>query len=316
MFLFTGLLTLVKVDTMNADRAVTFARSCGKDDSYMNLYYQMLLRKSDEVNSHWFKYIFPRHPATVLENLERLYLLPNLPTEEVRIPKIIHQIWVGPKPFPHHYGIWQETWKGLGWEYYLWTDKEVADLEMTNRELYEQEANYGAKADIARIEILHQFGGLYVDVDFECLQPESFEDLHRSYDFYCGMTPLDCKSFVLNNALIGSIPGHPILTAIIEELPHLYAFIAETTMTWSDSILLKGPGLFTTMFIDHADHGYHDIAFPPGYFYPLGVFQSKNQKFFEKYPEENFFEEVKNQVKKPETLAIHWWEGSWVLEKK
>jgi mannosyltransferase OCH1-like enzyme len=65
---------------------------------------------------------------------------------------------------------------------------------------------------------LYRFGGLYVDTDFELLQPEKLDSLHKACDFYCGLTPLDCQAFLINNAIIGSIPGHPILKACITSL--------------------------------------------------------------------------------------------------
>lgn len=42
-------------------------------------------------------------------------------------------------------------------------------------------------------------GGLYVDTDFLCLA--SFEDLHRRYDFYTGVS--NTGTFELNNGLVG-----------------------------------------------------------------------------------------------------------------
>ena len=52
----------------------------------------------------------------------------------------------------------------------FWDDEKLSDLNMVNKELLLKFKNYGAKSDIARLEILHQIGGLYLDTDFECLK--------------------------------------------------------------------------------------------------------------------------------------------------
>lgn len=50
-----------------------------------------------------------------------------------------------------------------------------------------------------RRQILLREGGLYVDVDFVCFG--SFDELHRTRDFYAGLS--NTGTFELNNALIG-----------------------------------------------------------------------------------------------------------------
>lgn len=48
-------------------------------------------------------------------------------------------------------------------------------------------------------QILLRYGGLYVDVDFLCLG--AFDDLHRRYEMYTGMS--NTGTFELNNGLVG-----------------------------------------------------------------------------------------------------------------
>ena len=132
------------------------------------------------------------------------------------IPKIIHQIWLG-TPLPVRYQQFQATWKKFhpDWEYRLWTDADVEDFHMINRKAFDKSVNYAERANIFRYEILDRFGGLYVDTDFECLQP--FDLVHSFYEFYTGMATVD-RITLINNGLIASIPGHPILKACIANL--------------------------------------------------------------------------------------------------
>ena len=107
-------------------------------------------------------------------------------------------IFLKPKPYTLLY-IYIHT-SHTGWEHRLWTDAEVDLLgeDFRNRQAYLDAPNYGQKADILRYELLQTFGGLYVDVDMECLQ--SFNHLH-TLAFYTGFS--NTGTVELNNGLIG-----------------------------------------------------------------------------------------------------------------
>lgn len=198
---------------LKQEQAVDFDISMGKD-VYTSGYAQCMRNyarygvcsdvKNSRVLFDQFKILYEKN------NFARLS-----PTREERIPKIIHQIWLG-SPLPEEYKAWQKTWKVLhpDWEYILWTDANVGDLKLYNKMFFDNAENYGEKSNILRYELLYQFGGVYVDMDFECIR--SLDYLHHTYDFYTGIAPLDCSVLCLNNAIIGSVPGHPILEYCIE----------------------------------------------------------------------------------------------------
>jgi hypothetical protein len=62
---------------------------------------------------------------------------------------------------------------------------EQKKFKMKNKDAFSGATNYGEKSDILRYEILSQFGGIYVDCDFECLKP--FDDL-LSCAFFTGLS--------------------------------------------------------------------------------------------------------------------------------
>jgi hypothetical protein len=158
---------------------------------------------------------------TLYNFLRNLYELNNplvlLPQETLKIPKIIHQIWLG-SPVPEVYKKLMQTWIDMhpDWKYHLWTDENVHELILYNQELYNEAKNYGVKSDILRWEILYRYGGLYVDVDYECLH--SFDEFHYIYDLYTGIQPLDTLMVQLGAALVGARPGHPVLKHCIETI--------------------------------------------------------------------------------------------------
>lgn len=82
------------------------------------------------------------------------------------IPKIIHQIWLGPKPIPI---LWIETWKifckKYNWKHYIWKDKDIEYFKLKNKKEFNDAKSYQQKSDIFRYEILYRYGGIYIDVD-------------------------------------------------------------------------------------------------------------------------------------------------------
>jgi mannosyltransferase OCH1-like enzyme len=214
-----------------------------------------------------------------------------LPCSTITIPKIIHQIWLG-SPVPDIYKEWMQSWIDMhdGWEYKLWTDDNVHEIVLYNQELYDATCNYGIKSDILRWEILYQQGGLYVDVDYECIR--SFDLFHHMYDFYTGMQPLDTHMVQLGAALVGSRPGHPILLHCIETMRNHWHLKGAPKKT--------GPVHFTQSFYAMAgQNGSKDIAFPPFYVYPLGCREVTTATSMEEWTRKGAF-------------AVHWWSKSWM----
>jgi len=227
----------------------------------------------------------------------------NLSVKKVKpknpIPKIIHQIWVG-GPLPEKYKLLQYSWMKMhpDWEYKLWTDEDAKNFDMKNREFYEKATNYGEKADIFRYEILHKFGGLYVDIDFECLAP--LDKLNENYEFYTGVGHLDQFYLSVKNGLIASIAGHPILKHCIENI--------KKSSKLDKVVLRTGPVHFTKLFIHvvqnivNTDDYKQIIALPATYFYPVGT-KERNMRG----------QELEEKLKKyPEAYGIHYWDSNWL----
>ncbi len=92
------------------------------------------------------------------------------------LTRIIHFIWVGPKPIPSSF-VEQilPTWRSLNplAEIKIWTEKEVLALAeegvLLNKDvILNTTLNPGLRADFLRLELLYLFGGLYADVDMTC----------------------------------------------------------------------------------------------------------------------------------------------------
>jgi len=231
---------------------------------------------------------------------KRLYqdnyqLLNTKDTPEYRIPKLIHQIWLGGK-FPEGYKNWQKSWKQLhpGWEYVLWTDSAVSQMALVNQVAFRETTNLGARSDILRYEILLKYGGLYVDTDFECLQ--SFDLLHRICDFYTGIP--HGKEILLNNALIAAAPGHPVIDTCVQSIcPTLTSQDPDHVMNTT------GPQFFTECFFRSYLTNPAIVVFPATYFYPFPG-HLRNLRHKNKLAALTYI--------RPESYAIHYWDVSWM----
>jgi mannosyltransferase OCH1-like enzyme len=239
----------------------------------------------------------------LVKRLYTQYLVTDLDwSDEVRIPKVIHHIWLG-SPLPEKCRVLRETWikNHPGWQFVLWTDKEIEQLGLENKALYDASTNWGEKSDIARYEIVYRFGGLYLDTDFECIKP--MDVLHHCLDFYTGIYTSHSRgnspSMVMGMGLIGARAGHPILRALIDGL--------KTTPVKgnnnSSSILSRtGPYYFTKVVLATAEKdNLRNVIFPPMFVYPTPI-SGRGQSLDDQH--KNFI--------KPSTFANHLWHMSWI----
>lgn len=241
-----------------------------------------------------------RRKDPILNFCRRLYQkYPYEPMKPVginRIPKIVHLIWVGPNKIPETYTACMESIKKFlpSWECKLWTDADIPGLKLTSAKYYDEETNYGGKADILRYELLYRYGGVFLDIDFEVTQDLS--PLHAAYEFYCCLMP-STRISVISNGVIGSIPGHPILRHCLDSLGkhRKDPFVLERT----------GPILFQSSFYAIAREMLDRpiIALPKSFFFPIDATKIVPSR-----------KEILAAVL-PHTFGIHHWAGSWVDEK-
>lgn len=137
------------------------------------------------------------------------------------IPKIIHRVWPGQDPIPYtfrRHGTSFET-HNPEWTHRLWTLEDLDGLEMQNRDLYDQAKTEAPddwirwRADIARLEIIYQHGGIYVDTDAECLRP-----LDALREFPCWFAESPNASGYATQAVFGAEPGHPFIKRLLDEM--------------------------------------------------------------------------------------------------
>ena len=108
------------------------------------------------------------------------------------IPPIIHQTWkdeLVPVPMQDLAESWRRNHPG--WEYRLWTDTQNREFIRTRYPdflvRYDSYPYHIQRVDAVRYFILYTFGGLYVDLDFECIH--SLERLLAEHECLFGLEP-------------------------------------------------------------------------------------------------------------------------------
>lgn len=155
------------------------------------------------------------------------------------IPKIIHQIWIGPKPPPSFMAKWKEL--NSEYEYILWDNERIKDFKIKNIYLYnlysDHEECWNARSDILRYEILEQYGGVYIDAD--CMPLRPLENRIVDNEFFTCYINEKKRNNRLASGILGSIRGHVVLRRCISEIRKIRTIGSQ--QAWE----LIGPCLFT-----------------------------------------------------------------------
>ena len=88
-----------------------------------------------------------------------------------------------------------------GWEFRLWTDKNLFVLE--NQQFFERATTYSEKSDFVRHELLRNYGGVYIDTDFEALK--CIKPLIDRVEAFAGSE----DGSVFSMGILGAVPNHP-----------------------------------------------------------------------------------------------------------
>lgn len=206
------------------------------------------------------------------------------------IPKVIHYCWFGNQPKPLIVQKCIQSWKT-----HL-HDFQLIEWNETNFELdspFAQKAFHTQKwafvADYARLKILYQYGGIYLDTDMLLLK--NLEPL-LEHNIFMGCE----KSNLISVGILGTKPRHPILLKLLNYYQNTLFNIKKIKTIPSivtELLIQKGfIGCKQPMILD-------DVSiYPPEYFYalPFPPPQNKNYTHF-----------ITNN-----SYAVHLWESSWL----
>ncbi len=198
------------------------------------------------------------------------------------IPRTLHQFWDGPE-LPAEFAAFAEGWQRLHpeWRYRLWGGGDLPPLR--NQDLYDRAAElcpgYAGqfRSDIVRYELLYRFGGVWVDLDFECLKPID-ELLGEDVRCFVAWVTGDW----INNAIMGATRQHRFIRRLIDGLPASVA-----AHPGAAPRVVSGPQYLTPLWRQEGE----DVkAFPARYFYPY------------------LWNELhRGRIRYPQAYAVHHW---------
>jgi len=131
------------------------------------------------------------------------------------IPRIIHQIHLGETPSPQ-IRKWMASIRRHHprWEYRLWDEQGIYEgLRIDVAALPYTKA--AGKANVVRLHVVRQFGGIYLDTDIECLRPMDSLLGYRAF----AARQSDGR---LCNAVFGAVPNHPWIDAQLALAPRYH----------------------------------------------------------------------------------------------
>lgn len=216
-------------------------------------------------------------------------------TETQKIPKIIHYCWFGRKPMPERNRECIESWKKYCPDYQIieWNEDNY-DLGKNRymKQAYEA-GKYGYVPDYARIDLLYEYGGIYMDTDVELVRP--LDDLLylRAY------TSFEEYPTINFGGGSGSEKGFVLLKEILDfreniEFRKPDGSLNKATCGYYESVPLEKAGLRLDGTLQNV-RGM--TVFPSDYFHPKSS--------------------VTGRIRRTEhTYSIHQFNWSWVEEKQ
>lgn len=201
------------------------------------------------------------------------------------IPKTIHQIHLGKKPLSNKEVLWQSSWKQFNpeWNYVFWDEEKISkDLKISHPQILNECKSYSEKSDILRFEILYQYGGLYIDTDFEC-----YKNIDSLFKPKLKLLIYKENNSDICGAFFASTKHNPLVKKLIENLP------ARSLMAKNSPAYNKyGPKYLTSLLNNHHLPYGKDTVYP----YCWDEKDKSNENF------------KKNN---PKLYAAHHWAGSW-----
>lgn len=210
------------------------------------------------------------------------------------IPKVIHYCWFGGNEMPAAYIKYMESWKRYcpDYEIRLWDEKNFDFSDnLYAQQAYEQK-KWAFVSDYARLKIIYEYGGIYLDTDVEILKP--FDDLLELK----GFLGFQDNNEVATGLGFGAEKGNPVVKAMLDDYTNAAFILPDGTHDTTPCPARNTEALIPLGF--WADGCMQTVdgvtIFPADYFCPIGFHDSHR----------NF---------SANTYSIHHYSASWLPPK-
>lgn len=176
------------------------------------------------------------------------------------IPKIIHQLWIGPKPAPTNF---MDSWrlKNPDFEYIRWSETELEKRGMHLKciQAIDSMSEINGKADIIRWEILAKYGGIFVDADSICIEP--IDESLMQYKAFASYESEEVRQGLVATCAMGFYPNHSLCQDAVEWILNNETSVEKTGRRAWQTV---GPGLLTRLI---QTQKYTDFTLLPSYYF-------------------------------------------------
>ena len=213
---------------------------------------------------------------------------------EPLIPKKLHYMWLGRKSIPDKLKRCVESWRRFCPNYQIveWNEDNY-DIEKHPymKQAYEVGA-YGFVPDYARLDILYNEGGIYLDLDVEIKRSL---DALLYQDAFCGVEKWQVINF---GGLSGAIPGHPMVKKFLDARKNVEFFEKDGTQ-------------------NRRTCGFYDTRVALGAGYRMdGKVQSIGGMTIYPYDYFHPYDYMSGIVNKTDnTYSVHWFNGGWLNDE-
>ncbi|NAY93090.1 hypothetical protein GTQ34_14310 [Muricauda sp. JGD-17] len=242
--------------------------------------------------------------------------------EKGKITQIVHQTWKT-SVVPDNYKGWVDSWEKHNphFHHVLWEDKVI--IEFINTEYPEYLDLLGRLrrpvelADFFRYLVVYHFGGIYADLDTECLQPID-PILETNDDFFCCVEKC-CPDEQTMKALrlvrplqlcqwfFGGVKGCVLLKSLCDRISTNYPPNRVASWGLEETLQHTGPGVFTDMVLK-AKEEKQNVTVYPQYFFANGSCGTTG--FEDDYP--SLVASIPQSIHKQHLVFIHHhFSGSW-----
>lgn len=210
------------------------------------------------------------------------------------IPKVIHYCWFGGKPLPELAKKCVLSWKKMCPEYAIveWNESNYSTDNVYAKEAFEHK-KWAFYSDYARLDIIYQYGGIYLDTDVELVK--SLDQL-LNVGCFLGM---ETSGYIATGLGFGAVKHDINIKSMLDEYEGKHLVLMDGTL---DD--LPCPKRNTKPFIKYGfNKSANDIqllngavVYPSEYFCPLDY-------------ESNILRLTAN------TISIHQYNSSWLSEE-
>lgn len=215
-------------------------------------------------------------------------------SSKMLIPKVIHYCWFGGGDIPDKYKAWMESWEKYCPDYKIqrW-DESNYDITKNKYMLQAYEnKKWGFVPDYARLDIIYNHGGIYLDTDVELIS--NFDELL----YQKGFAGFETEQYVNLGSGFGAVPRLNIIKEMLD-------YYEDKSFINDDGSLnmIASPRLQTGVLLEHGlkQDGEYQVVDEMTIF-PEKMFCGKNER-------------LRRILLKPYSKSIHHYDGSWMEDE-